>query len=121
MEWVIFWLIMGGVVALIANSKGKNALHWFLYGAAIWPIALTHIIVTKPDPAPLLPTGTAELAAANAAPLSGVPDGFPIEEGRLGDRRYQRYADGSVEIPTASGPRRFASLQEAENYVTPGR
>ncbi len=47
MGWVILWLVMGGVVAIIANSKGKNAVAWFIYGALIWPIALTHILVTK--------------------------------------------------------------------------
>jgi hypothetical protein len=45
MEWIVFWLVMGGVVAVIANSKGFNALAWFAYGAFIWPIALAHVIV----------------------------------------------------------------------------
>lgn len=49
MELIIFWLIMGGVVAIVANSKGKSALAWFFYGALIWPIALVHIIVTKTE------------------------------------------------------------------------
>lgn len=49
MEWLFFWLMMGGVVAIIANSKGKNPFLWFLYGAMIWPIALTHILVTKSE------------------------------------------------------------------------
>ncbi|CAB4142728.1 hypothetical protein UFOVP452_34 [uncultured Caudovirales phage] len=47
MEWIFFWLMMGGVVAIVANSKGRNPLLWFLYGAFIWPIALTHILVSK--------------------------------------------------------------------------
>lgn len=51
MGWIVFWLMMGGVVAIVANSKGKNAFRWFLYGATIWPIALTHTLVTKADSA----------------------------------------------------------------------
>lgn len=50
MIFIIFWLIMGGVVAVIANSKGKDPIAWFLYGAVIWPIALAHICVTKEEP-----------------------------------------------------------------------
>jgi len=42
----IFWLIMAGVVAIIAHAKGRGALGWFLYGFVIWPIALVHILVT---------------------------------------------------------------------------
>lgn len=49
MEWVVLWLIMGGVVALIAKSKGKDAVIWFLYGVLIWPIALTHALVSKDE------------------------------------------------------------------------
>jgi hypothetical protein len=49
MELFVFWLIMGGVVAIIANSKGKSAFAWFVYGALIWPIALVHILVSSPD------------------------------------------------------------------------
>jgi hypothetical protein len=32
-EIVIFWLIMGGIVAVIANSKGLDVGQWFLYGS----------------------------------------------------------------------------------------
>lgn len=47
MSLVFFWLLMGVVVGIIANSKGRDALAWGLYGVAIWPIALVHIL-TKP-------------------------------------------------------------------------
>jgi hypothetical protein len=46
---VVFWLMMGGVVALIASSKGRSAGSWFLYGLLIWPIALVHILVSSPN------------------------------------------------------------------------
>jgi hypothetical protein len=51
MEWLVVWImaIMGGVVAILANSKGRRAGAWFLYGLLAWPIALIHIIVIKSD------------------------------------------------------------------------
>lgn len=59
MELIALWLVMGGVVAVIANSKGFDTFGWFIYGALIWPIALAHVIV-KParaqrTPSPLSP------------------------------------------------------------------
>jgi hypothetical protein len=45
----VFWLVMAGVVALIANSKGKSGFAWFCYGFLIWPIALVHVLVAAPD------------------------------------------------------------------------
>lgn len=39
------WLVMGAVVGMIAHAKGRSAGLWFLYGALIWPIALTHALV----------------------------------------------------------------------------
>lgn len=50
MEVVVIWLIMAGVVAVIANSKGFDTSGWFIYGALLWPIALAHVIV-KPSAA----------------------------------------------------------------------
>ncbi|SHK67322.1 SHOCT domain-containing protein [Rhodothermus profundi] len=60
MELLIFWIIMGAVVGIIANSKGKNWFPWFLYGALIWPVALTHIIVTKSEKQETATTPTAK-------------------------------------------------------------
>lgn len=50
MELFFFWLIMAGVVAFVANSKGKSGGLWFLYGLVIWPIALVHAVVTPKEP-----------------------------------------------------------------------
>lgn len=49
MEFLILWLILGVVVGLIANSKGRSGFGWFLYGFLIWPVALVHILVAKPE------------------------------------------------------------------------
>lgn len=45
MVLLFIWLMMAGVVAIIANSKGFDASGWFFYGVLIWPIALAHVIV----------------------------------------------------------------------------
>lgn len=51
MELFIFWLVMAGVVAIIASSKGRGGFGWFLYGLLLWPIALVHILVQRTDTA----------------------------------------------------------------------
>lgn len=47
MEWLVFWLVMATIVTLVALSKGRSGFVWFIYGLAIWPIALVHILVTR--------------------------------------------------------------------------
>lgn len=49
MSWFIFWIVMAIVVAMIANSKGRNAGGWFVYGFLLWPVALVHVLVTGPN------------------------------------------------------------------------
>ena len=49
-SWLILWLILGIIPAVVAASKGRSFFLWLLYGLLIWPIALVHIIVV-PDPA----------------------------------------------------------------------
>ncbi|MFH1914641.1 MAG: zinc ribbon domain-containing protein [Pseudomonadota bacterium] len=51
MGYAIFFLIMAIVVAMIANSKGRYAFGWFLYGLLLWPIALVHALLLKPQAA----------------------------------------------------------------------
>ncbi len=50
MEWLIFWTIMAVIVAMVAKSRGKDALPWFFYGLLIWPIALVHALLSKQEP-----------------------------------------------------------------------
>lgn len=49
MELVFLWAMMGVIVAMVARSKGRSAVPWFVYGAIIWPVALTHAILLKPE------------------------------------------------------------------------
>ena len=50
MEFVVLWFIMGLVVALIAMNRGRSFLAWFLYGFALWPVALVHILLAARRP-----------------------------------------------------------------------
>jgi hypothetical protein len=49
LELLVFWLVMGGLVALLAVNKGRSGCGWFLYGLLLWPLALLHILISKPD------------------------------------------------------------------------
>jgi hypothetical protein len=40
-----------------------------------------------------------------------------IENGLIRDRGYVLFADGTVEVETLLGPRRFASLEEAQEFI----
>lgn len=47
MEIIVLLAVLGGVVAIIANSKGFDTFGWFLYGALLFPVALAHVIVKQ--------------------------------------------------------------------------
>ena len=40
-----------------------------------------------------------------------------VERGTLKDRSYMRFGDGTIEIETLLGLRRFASIQEASEFI----
>ncbi|TAL78621.1 MAG: hypothetical protein EPN75_10450 [Beijerinckiaceae bacterium] len=40
-----------------------------------------------------------------------------VERGTLRDRSYMRFGDGTIEIETLLGLRRFASIQEAREFI----
>ena len=42
-------LLLGVIPAIIASTKSKNVLLWWIYGCALFPIALVHSIITKAD------------------------------------------------------------------------
>ena len=44
------------------------------------------------------------------------PDAI-VERGRVGDRAYVLFGDGSVEVETLLGVRRFASIDEARDFI----
>lgn len=71
MELLIVAGILGGVVAVIASSKGFDAFGWFLYGALIFPIALAHVIV---KPAAAKEASHGHTAPHSPEPLRPCPD-----------------------------------------------
>jgi hypothetical protein len=60
----VFWVIMAVVIGLVANSRGFSGFGWFLYGLIIWPVALIHLLMAKPNTkvveAQQLTTGTSK-------------------------------------------------------------
>jgi ribosomal protein L32 len=46
---LIIAVIIGLIPAAIAKSKGKNFFTWWLYGAALFIVALPHSIIMKRD------------------------------------------------------------------------
>jgi hypothetical protein len=62
-------------------------------------------------------------AAAKAQPAPAPPNPAPldpeavVERGWIRDRPFVRYADGSVEVETLLGVRRFTSFADAEGFV----
>ena len=51
--WIIppawCWIMAAICVAIVAHSKGREAFGWFCYGLLMWPVALTHILVSEPE------------------------------------------------------------------------
>ena len=45
-------IVMAINIGIIADSKNRDSIPWFLYGLFLWPIALTHILVKEKLPAP---------------------------------------------------------------------
>jgi len=62
MGFLILWIVMGLVVAVVANGKGYNGVGWFIYGFLLWPVALAHIAVK-----PRVTSATAEPKAPNVS------------------------------------------------------
>lgn len=40
MGFVVFWLLMGVICAVVALAKGRSAIGWFLLGCLFGPLAL---------------------------------------------------------------------------------
>jgi len=49
MEVIIIAIIIGLIPAFIAKSKGRSFGLWWIYGAAIFIVALPHALLMKPD------------------------------------------------------------------------
>jgi len=49
MEFVVLVVLIGLIPAAIASSKGRNFFLWWLYGMAIFIVALPHALIMGPD------------------------------------------------------------------------
>jgi hypothetical protein len=54
---------------------------------------------------------------ARPAPQTPTAQSEIVERGRFDGRAYLRYRDGSVEIETLLGVRRFSSMEEVEEFI----
>lgn len=45
-------IVLAVIPAFIALYKGRNFLTWWLYGVLLWPVALVHVLVTRPNGKP---------------------------------------------------------------------
>lgn len=51
MEFLIIAALLGLIPAAIADRKGRNFFLWWLYGCAIFIVAVIHALVLKPTQA----------------------------------------------------------------------
>jgi hypothetical protein len=49
MEILLIAVVIGLLPAAIASSKGRNFFLWWIYGAAIFIVALPHALIMKAD------------------------------------------------------------------------
>jgi len=49
MEILILAVLIGLIPATIAGNKGRSFAAWWIYGAALFIIALPHALLIKPD------------------------------------------------------------------------
>lgn len=47
--WIVLWLVMATIVAMVARSKGRPWPLWFIYGFALWPVALAHALLLREE------------------------------------------------------------------------
>ncbi len=50
MEIFVVAIVIGLLPAVIASSKGRSFFLWWLYGSALFIIAIIHALVIKPTP-----------------------------------------------------------------------
>ena len=61
--------MLGWIVAMIAWKKGRAPVAWFVYGAILFPIALTHALLLDPLPEEERAAPPSKLAVAVVALL----------------------------------------------------
>ncbi|MDP8289776.1 MAG: zinc ribbon domain-containing protein [Candidatus Susulua stagnicola] len=51
MEVLVIAILIGLIPATIARNKGKSFIVWWIYGAAIFIVAIIHALLLKPNQA----------------------------------------------------------------------
>lgn len=51
MEFLLIPTLVGLIPAAIARSKGRSFISWWIYGVALFIVALPHALLIKPDQA----------------------------------------------------------------------
>lgn len=92
MELLILALVIGLLPAAIAQSKGRSFMLWWLYGAAIFIIALPHALIMKRN-------GAALEAQQFSEGMKKCPH---CAEMIKGDARVCRYCGRDIAPSTAS-------------------
>jgi len=59
------------------------------------------------------------ISLLKAAKENGLRSRTIVERGWIKDRPFVRYADGSVEVETLLGMRRFGTFTDAQDFVGP--
>jgi hypothetical protein len=49
MEFIVLAVVLGLIPAMIARSKGREFLTWWIYGALLFIVALPHALLLKPE------------------------------------------------------------------------
>jgi hypothetical protein len=49
MEYILLAICLGVIPGIIAQSKGRNFVAWWLYGAALFIVALPHSLIISKD------------------------------------------------------------------------
>ena len=49
MAYLIIGIILGFPSAFIAKKRGRDFGKWLTYGILVWPVALIHSLLLKPD------------------------------------------------------------------------
>jgi len=120
------WIGFSAVVAVAANTRGRNAVAWFFLSLLISPLLAGLLVLALPRvtgedlirkrPCPfcaepirleatICPHCRTPLPAAEMAFERDYPEVYA-------GVRYRREKDGSIVMATANGPRRFSEWQD---------
>jgi len=77
MEILVIVLIIGSIPGAIAQSKGRSFVGWWLYGAALFIIALPHSLLLRRRDQPQAPIPVVITEGLVARPVRSVSDPTP--------------------------------------------